>query len=68
VLSIGVPYRSALAATDLRQVIARHVAADPRGELDGVVLIASADEAADLPMPDYARALLRDAARLKTLV
>ena len=68
VLSIGVPYRSGLTAAELARRIGRHIAADPESELESVTLVSPGDATSQLSMPDYARALVDQLARLKTLI
>lgn len=67
VLSIAVPYRSQLPGAALLDAARRHIAADADSELADVVLAAPGEDAAELPMPTYARALLRHLPRLKIL-
>lgn len=67
VLSIAVPYRSGLPGAALLDEIRRHISADADSELADLVLAAPEERNAELPMPDYARALLSNLPHLKTL-
>lgn len=66
VLSIAAPYYSQLPGAALLREARRHISADAESELADLVFAAPGDASTELPMPDYARALLRHLPRLKT--
>ncbi|HEX2841152.1 NUDIX hydrolase [Hyphomicrobium sp.] len=66
VLSIAVRFQSTLGDAELVGHCARYIADDPKSELASVLLVPSGDAPADLTMPDYARALLRELPGLKS--
>lgn len=68
VLSIAVPYRSPLPGATLLRQAARHISADADSELAGLLLATPGPGTGELPMPEYARALLGHLPRLKTLL
>lgn len=66
VLSIAAPYRSKLPGEALLREAGRHISADAESELADLLLAAPGEASAELPMPDYARALLRHLPSLKS--
>lgn len=67
VLSIAVPYRSALPDTALAQAVARHISSEADSELAEAVLVDPGDDPSGISMPPYAQALLRHLPGLKIL-
>ncbi|MFA5949422.1 MAG: NUDIX domain-containing protein [Hyphomicrobium sp.] len=59
-VSIAAEYRAALPADDLRRAILSEIAHDPNAELVDIVVVKAAPDLEGLPMPDYARVLLRN--------
>lgn len=57
-LSIATTFQSPLDSLDLKSKIERHLAADPKSELDSVSIISTIGDLDGLPMPRYARVLL----------
>ncbi|MDQ8697439.1 NUDIX hydrolase [Hyphomicrobium sp. LHD-15] len=68
VLSIAVPWTSALSEPNLISAVSRHIDADPDGELKSVAFVAPGASADGLAMPAYARALLGGLSKLKSLI
>lgn len=68
VLSIAVPWTSALAEDALVGAATRYIEADPDGELQSVVLADPGPPGGALPMPDYARVLLTGLPQLDSLL
>jgi hypothetical protein len=58
-VSIGIEWRSALAAEALRKRILAHVGRQAEPELDDVVIIRSRRDVAETDMPRHARAIVR---------
>jgi len=58
-VSIGIEWRSALAAEELRKRILAHVGRQADPELDDVVIIRSRRDVAETDMPRHARAIVR---------
>lgn len=67
VVSIGVPFAIRLGDRDLAAVVRRHIETDPNPELDDILLLDPGAPPHDLPMPEYARVLVEDLPRVKTL-
>jgi 8-oxo-dGTP pyrophosphatase MutT (NUDIX family) len=66
VVCIGVPWRAPWSGETLLQVATRYIEKDPNSELAGVLLAQPGTDAGHLPMPDYARAMIRELPRLIT--
>ncbi|MGH1418115.1 MAG: NUDIX domain-containing protein [Hyphomicrobiaceae bacterium] len=58
-VSIGVELASPLTAVQLRRKVAAHLASDPDGELEGVVVAKSHSDLSGHQVPAYARCLVR---------
>ena len=67
VVSIGVPFAIRLGDRDLAAVVRRHIETDPNPELDDILFLDPGAPPHDLAMPDYARVLMEDLPRVKTL-
>lgn len=59
-LSIAKTFQSPLDSGALKAQIEQHFASDAHSELDGMVIVARTSDLDRLPMPDYARVLLRN--------
>lgn len=57
--SIAVRFRSHLGSRELREAILRHLSSEPEPELADIVIVRGPEDCASLPMPSYARVLLR---------
>jgi hypothetical protein len=66
VLAMSALYRSPLADEALLAEAGRHIAGDAKSELTDFLLAKPGADTSEVPMPDYARALLRHLPELKT--
>lgn len=60
IVALGVYWRLALTSTDVLRIAEAHIGRHPDGELEACVMVHSAEEVAALPVPDYAKGLVRD--------